>query len=239
MVLAGTAVIHTLVHLTGGVFVLSQSKFLLFQSLLLLARNNHLSQRWLKGTNVFLLCLGDYQIEQLKLEVNRKESDMQALQTKLETLTNQNSDCKQHIEVLKESLSAKEQRANTLQTEVSTNSHVHTYTKRYTKRTDVDTRCDALHCHGFLETTLTDAHSPKWITVLCYDTFQPSVLLQELMCDSIRYERFLFYSSLVFLCFANILKTCSCILGPVEQTCCFSCWHVCWWWRPTRMQWQL
>lgn len=44
---------------------------------------------------------------------------MQALQTKLETLTNQNSDCKQHIEVLKESLGAKEQRANTLQTEVS------------------------------------------------------------------------------------------------------------------------
>ncbi|XP_034732393.1 ERC protein 2 isoform X6 [Etheostoma cragini] len=59
-----------------------------------------------------------WQIEQLKQELNRKESEMQALQTKLETLTNQNSDCKQHIEVLKESLSAKEQRANTLQTEV-------------------------------------------------------------------------------------------------------------------------
>ncbi|KAM6983067.1 ERC protein 2-like isoform 3-T4 [Tautogolabrus adspersus] len=57
-------------------------------------------------------------IEQLKQEQNRKETEMQALQTKLETLTNQNSDCKQHIEVLKESLSAKEQRANTLQTEV-------------------------------------------------------------------------------------------------------------------------
>ncbi|XP_035511729.1 ERC protein 2-like [Morone saxatilis] len=57
-------------------------------------------------------------IETLKQELNRKESEMQALQTKLETLTNQNSDCKQHIEVLKESLSAKEQRANTLQTEV-------------------------------------------------------------------------------------------------------------------------
>ncbi|KAM8755494.1 ERC protein 2-like isoform 1-T1 [Acanthopagrus schlegelii] len=57
-------------------------------------------------------------IEQQKQELNRKEADMQALQTKLETLTNQNSDCKQHIEVLKESLSAKEQRANTLQTEV-------------------------------------------------------------------------------------------------------------------------
>ncbi|KAM8864337.1 ERC protein 2-like isoform 12-T13 [Spinachia spinachia] len=58
------------------------------------------------------------EIEQLKQELNRKESEMQALQTKLETLTNQNSDCKQHIEVLKESLSAKELRANTLQTEV-------------------------------------------------------------------------------------------------------------------------
>ncbi|RVE70646.1 hypothetical protein OJAV_G00066370 [Oryzias javanicus] len=57
-------------------------------------------------------------IETLKQELNRKESEMQALQTKLETLTNQNSDCKQHIEVLKESLTAKEQRANTLQTEV-------------------------------------------------------------------------------------------------------------------------
>uniref|UniRef100_A0A4W5KQ84 Uncharacterized protein n=1 Tax=Hucho hucho TaxID=62062 RepID=A0A4W5KQ84_9TELE len=43
---------------------------------------------------------------------------MQALQTKLDALTNQNSDCKQHIEVLKESLSAKEQRSTTLQTEV-------------------------------------------------------------------------------------------------------------------------
>lgn len=59
------------------------------------------------------------QIEQLKQELNKKESEMQALQTKLETLTNQNSDCKQHIDVLKESLNAKEQRANTLQTEVS------------------------------------------------------------------------------------------------------------------------
>uniref|UniRef100_A0A3Q3B984 ELKS/RAB6-interacting/CAST family member 2 n=1 Tax=Kryptolebias marmoratus TaxID=37003 RepID=A0A3Q3B984_KRYMA len=57
-------------------------------------------------------------IEQLKQELNKKESEMQALQTKLDALTNQNSDCKQHIEVLKESLSAKDQRANTLQTEV-------------------------------------------------------------------------------------------------------------------------
>ncbi|XP_046895257.1 ERC protein 2-like [Hypomesus transpacificus] len=57
------------------------------------------------------------EIDQQKQELNKKESDMQALQTKLETLTNQNSDCKQHIDVLKESLNAKEQRSSTLQTE--------------------------------------------------------------------------------------------------------------------------
>lgn len=57
---------------------------------------------------------------------------MQGLQTKLETLTNQNSDCKQHIDVLKESLSAKEQRANTLQTEVRPK---HTHTCTVTKHT--------------------------------------------------------------------------------------------------------
>ncbi|KAL1021621.1 hypothetical protein UPYG_G00015660 [Umbra pygmaea] len=57
-------------------------------------------------------------VDQQKQELNKKEAEMQALQTKLEALTNQNSDCKQHIEVLKESLNAKEQRATTLQTEV-------------------------------------------------------------------------------------------------------------------------
>ncbi|XP_030640373.1 ERC protein 2 [Chanos chanos] len=57
-------------------------------------------------------------IDQLKQELSKKESELLALQTKLETLTNQNSDCKHHIEVLKESLTAKEQRANILQTEV-------------------------------------------------------------------------------------------------------------------------
>lgn len=58
------------------------------------------------------------QIDQLKQELSKKESELLALQTKLETLNNQNSDCKQHIEVLKESLTAKEQRAAILQTEV-------------------------------------------------------------------------------------------------------------------------
>ncbi|XP_074055260.1 LOW QUALITY PROTEIN: ERC protein 2 [Macrotis lagotis] len=57
-------------------------------------------------------------VDQLKQEFSKKESELLALQTKLETLSNQNSDCKQHIEVLKESLTAKEQRAAILQTEV-------------------------------------------------------------------------------------------------------------------------
>ncbi|KFO19789.1 ERC protein 2 [Fukomys damarensis] len=57
-------------------------------------------------------------IDQLKQELSKKESELLALQTKLETLSNQNSDCKQHIEVLKESLTAKEQRAAILQTEL-------------------------------------------------------------------------------------------------------------------------
>lgn len=74
----------------------------------------------------FLVC--DCQIEQLKQEQSRREAEMQALQTKLDTLTNQNSDCKQHIEVLKESLNAKEQRANTLQTEVSAHESTNTPT---------------------------------------------------------------------------------------------------------------
>ncbi|XP_053518636.1 ELKS/Rab6-interacting/CAST family member 1 isoform X10 [Artibeus jamaicensis] len=57
-------------------------------------------------------------IGQVKQELSRKDTELLALQTKLETLTNQFSDSKQHVEVLKESLTAKEQRAAILQTEV-------------------------------------------------------------------------------------------------------------------------
>ncbi|XP_061035609.1 LOW QUALITY PROTEIN: ELKS/Rab6-interacting/CAST family member 1-like, partial [Eubalaena glacialis] len=57
-------------------------------------------------------------IGQVKQELSRKDTELLALQTKLETLTNQFSDSKQHIEVLKESLTAKESRAAILQTEV-------------------------------------------------------------------------------------------------------------------------
>ncbi|XP_018431979.1 PREDICTED: ELKS/Rab6-interacting/CAST family member 1 [Nanorana parkeri] len=57
-------------------------------------------------------------IGQVKQELSRKDTELLALQTKLETLNNQFSDSKQHVEVLKESLTAKEQRAAILQTEV-------------------------------------------------------------------------------------------------------------------------
>uniref|UniRef100_A0AAQ5ZNR0 FIP-RBD domain-containing protein n=1 Tax=Amphiprion ocellaris TaxID=80972 RepID=A0AAQ5ZNR0_AMPOC len=57
-------------------------------------------------------------IEQAKQELSRKDSELLALRTKLETLNNQFSDSKQHVDVLKESLTAKEQRAAILQTEV-------------------------------------------------------------------------------------------------------------------------
>ncbi|XP_057395382.1 uncharacterized protein LOC130706696 [Balaenoptera acutorostrata] len=49
-------------------------------------------------------------IGQVKQELSRKDTELLALQTKLETLTNQFSDSKQHTEVLKESLTAKEPR---------------------------------------------------------------------------------------------------------------------------------
>lgn len=59
-------------------------------------------------------------MDQVKQDLSRKDTQLLGLQTKLETLTNQFSDSKQHIEVLKESLTAKEQRAAILQTEVRT-----------------------------------------------------------------------------------------------------------------------
>ncbi|XP_062373923.1 ELKS/Rab6-interacting/CAST family member 1-like [Sardina pilchardus] len=57
-------------------------------------------------------------IDQVKQDLSRKDTELLGLQTKLEMLNNQFSDSKQHVEVLKESLLAKEQRAAILQTEV-------------------------------------------------------------------------------------------------------------------------
>ena len=64
-------------------------------------------------------------MEQVKQDLSRKDSELLGLQTKLETLTNQFSDSKQHIEVLKESLTAKEQRAAILQTEVQKSAYLY------------------------------------------------------------------------------------------------------------------
>ncbi|XP_039264390.2 ERC protein 2-like isoform X1 [Styela clava] len=57
-------------------------------------------------------------IEQLKCELQKKDTMLVTMQTKLDTLNNQQSDSRQHIDVLKESLAAKEQRAAILQAEV-------------------------------------------------------------------------------------------------------------------------
>ncbi|KAK5876411.1 hypothetical protein CesoFtcFv8_025768 [Champsocephalus esox] len=57
-------------------------------------------------------------MEQAKQDLGRRDSELLAFRTKLETLNNQFSDSKQHVDVLKESLTAKEQRAAILQTEV-------------------------------------------------------------------------------------------------------------------------
>ncbi|KAG7261921.1 hypothetical protein CRUP_034728 [Coryphaenoides rupestris] len=56
-------------------------------------------------------------MDQVKQDLGRKDSELLGLRTKLETLNNQFSDSKQHVDVLKESLTAKEQRAAILQTE--------------------------------------------------------------------------------------------------------------------------
>uniref|UniRef100_A0A3Q3MID9 ELKS/RAB6-interacting/CAST family member 1 n=1 Tax=Labrus bergylta TaxID=56723 RepID=A0A3Q3MID9_9LABR len=57
-------------------------------------------------------------MDQAKQDLSRKDSELLAFRTKLDTLNNQFSDSKQHVDVLKESLTAKEQRAAILQTEV-------------------------------------------------------------------------------------------------------------------------
>lgn len=80
---------------------------------------------WLCSSNPLSL----HQMEQVKQDLSRKDTELLGLQTKLETLTNQFSDSKQHIEVLKESLTAKEQRAAILQTEVK-EVHAHTLSPR-------------------------------------------------------------------------------------------------------------
>lgn len=87
--------------------------------------------------NLSSLAVCIVQIDQVKQDLSRKDTELLGLQTKLETLTNQFSDSKQHVDVLKESLTAKEQRAAILQTEVS---HTHTrYCTIYKANNSVET----------------------------------------------------------------------------------------------------
>ncbi|XP_053704398.1 ELKS/Rab6-interacting/CAST family member 1-like [Synchiropus splendidus] len=58
------------------------------------------------------------QVEQMKRQLGQKDGEILSLRTKLDTVKNQLSDSGQHVKVLKESLRAKEQSADILQSEV-------------------------------------------------------------------------------------------------------------------------
>ena len=60
-----------------------------------------------------------FQIEDMRLEVQRKEQDLMQLQAKMKTVEEQHADYQKHIAVLKESLIAKEEHYNMLQMDVS------------------------------------------------------------------------------------------------------------------------
>jgi hypothetical protein len=60
-----------------------------------------------------------YQVEELRMELNRRDQEMLAMGAKMKTLEEQHHDYQRHIAVLKESLSAKEEHQNMLQADVS------------------------------------------------------------------------------------------------------------------------
>ena len=60
-----------------------------------------------------------FQIEDLRLEIQRKEQDLVQMQAKMKTVEEQHADYQRHIAVLKESLIAKEEHYNMLQIDVS------------------------------------------------------------------------------------------------------------------------
>ena len=59
------------------------------------------------------------QIEDFRLEIQRKEQDLVQMQAKMKTVEEQHADYQRHIAVLKESLIAKEEHYNMLQIDVS------------------------------------------------------------------------------------------------------------------------
>lgn len=59
------------------------------------------------------------QIEDMRMEVQRKEQELLQMQAKMKTVEEQHADYQKHISVLKESLIAKEEHYNMLQMDVS------------------------------------------------------------------------------------------------------------------------
>ena len=73
----------------------------------------------LPNISTFFSLLFFFQIEDMRLEVQRKEQDLMQLQAKMKTVEEQHADYQKHIAVLKESLIAKEEHYNMLQMDVS------------------------------------------------------------------------------------------------------------------------
>ena len=60
-----------------------------------------------------------FQMEELRMELNKREQECMGVSAKLKTLEDQHQDYQRHIAVLKESLVAKEEHYNMLQADVS------------------------------------------------------------------------------------------------------------------------
>ena len=58
-------------------------------------------------------------MEELRMELNKREQECMGVSAKLKTLEDQHQDYQRHIAVLKESLVAKEEHYNMLQADVS------------------------------------------------------------------------------------------------------------------------
>lgn len=60
----------------------------------------------------------NFQLEEFRAEITRRDQDMLAVSAKMKTLEEQHIDYQRHIAVLKESLAAKEEHYNMLQADV-------------------------------------------------------------------------------------------------------------------------
>ena len=65
-----------------------------------------------------------FQLDDMRVEVSRREQEIMQMATKMKTLEEQHQDYQKHIAVLKESLCAKEEHYTMLQTDVSSAHHM-------------------------------------------------------------------------------------------------------------------